>query len=198
MGSSNSNPSTGFSPQAGWQASGMANSLAGMTNFNWDNLFQGQEVPLIFGSGGGLGQFGAPGAIMNQAFDPQNALRARETSQLTDQTNSSMAASGIANTPLGSSVMGNTLGNFGIDWQNNQLNREMSGLGSALNAYNSAYSGAATIAQPMESATQSLVGLEGIASQAQTAQNQQNLQQQQQMMSGATGALSGIGGLMGK
>lgn len=82
----------------------------------------GGEVP---------GMLGAAGSILNTGFDPQNALYNRTAQQLTDQTNASLANSGIGNTPWGQGVLGNTLSNFNIDWQNNLLGRESTAAGAA-------------------------------------------------------------------
>lgn len=76
-------------------------------------------------------QFGAGDAIRTAAFDPQNALYNRTYSRLSDQIGAGNANSGLAGTPYGESVRGNTLGNFNIDWQNNLLQRMMQGGASA-------------------------------------------------------------------
>ncbi|MEK6591540.1 MAG: hypothetical protein AABZ67_00525 [Pseudomonadota bacterium] len=77
----------------------------------------------------GLGQGAAPMAnqIAQTAFDPQSALYGRTQQQVQDQTAAWMANQGIAQTPYGAGVMGKTLSDFNIDWQNQQLNRQISG-----------------------------------------------------------------------
>ncbi len=70
-------------------------------------------------------------SILGMAFDPQNALFNQQTQQLTDQTNAAEAARGLGNSQAGASILGNTLGNFDINWQNQQLGRAESGLGAA-------------------------------------------------------------------
>lgn len=67
---------------------------------------------------------------LNTAFDPQNALYNRTLQQTQDQTLAGLSATGVGNSPYGAGVLGQTLGNFNIDWQNNQLARQQSGLSS--------------------------------------------------------------------
>lgn len=76
--------------------------------------------------------------ILQTALDPQNALYNRTAQQLTDQTRAAQYARGIQSSPLGASVESNALGNFNIDWQNQQLQRQAQGLQSAASAYGSA------------------------------------------------------------
>lgn len=113
-------------PYAG-QAQGFANAFSplgiGTSLGAIGNAGQlGGEVP---------GMLGAAGNIFNTAFDPQNALYNRTAQQVSDQTNASLAGSGIGNTPWGQGVLGNTMSNFNIDWQNNLLNRMSTGAGAA-------------------------------------------------------------------
>jgi hypothetical protein len=96
-------------------------------------------------------QFGAGDAIRTQAFDPQNALYDRTYNRLSDQTGAGIANSGLANTPYGQSVRGNTLGNFNIDWQNQQLQRMMQG-GQAAAGLDT--SGISQMLQPTQARTQ--------------------------------------------
>lgn len=87
----------------------------------------------------------AANSILQQGFDPQNALYNQTLQKLTDQTNAQLANSGVAATPYGQGVLGDTLGNFNIDWQNNQLNR-MSTAGSAATGLNAGAAGLANTA----------------------------------------------------
>lgn len=119
----------------------------GQTAMNTANML----APLLTGVGGmgiGAGALGinageglvgaAQGVLPNiqqlltTAFDPQSALYNRTESQVANQAGSQLANSGVAQTPYGQSVLGGTLGNFNIDWQNNLLSRMMGGLGSAV------------------------------------------------------------------
>jgi hypothetical protein len=74
--------------------------------------------------------FGAANRELNTAFDPQNALYNRTLQQTQDQTLAGLSATGVGNSPYAAGVLGQTLGNFNIDWRNNQLAREQSGLQS--------------------------------------------------------------------
>jgi len=75
----------------------------------------------------------AGSSLLQTGFDPQNALYARTAQQVTDAQNAALARSGVANTPYGAGVAGQTAANFNIDWQNNQLNRQL----QALSGYDS-------------------------------------------------------------
>jgi hypothetical protein len=77
----------------------------------------------------GQGQAMAPYAqnIMQTAFDPQNALRARTEQTLVDQTRAGQAARGVAMTPYGAAGESDALRKFDIDWQNAQLGRQALG-----------------------------------------------------------------------
>lgn len=78
-----------------------------------------------FGAGGNL--YGMAGSIANTAFDPQNDLYNRSVQQLQDQTRAGQAARGIQTTPYGAGLENQALGNFNIDWNNNQLQRQIQG-----------------------------------------------------------------------
>lgn len=82
--------------------------------------------------------YGGGNQILQTALDPQNALYNRTAQQLTDQTRAAQYARGIQSSPLGASVESNALGNFNIDWQNQQLARQAQGLQSAAGAYGAA------------------------------------------------------------
>jgi hypothetical protein len=106
---------------------------------------QGAGVAGGLGQGAGLGTFGygqgvqgmgaglEPGVeqLMTLGFDPQNALYARTQQQLQDQTRAASAAAGTGGTPYGAGVEGQTMSNFNIDWQNNQLQRAATGANAA-------------------------------------------------------------------
>jgi len=98
------------------------------------------------GQQAGQQQFGAGGALMGMSdaaipyatqilqtgFDPQNALRAREEQRLTDQTQAALNRTGVGSSPYGGGIMGQTLGNFGLDWQDRALGR----MNTAAGGYN--------------------------------------------------------------
>jgi hypothetical protein len=87
----------------------------------------GQQV-----SGMGTNQL-APyaGAVMNTAFDPQNALYNQSLQQTTAQQNAQNAAAGVGQTPYGAGLQDQNLQNFNIGWQNQQLGRQTQGLQAA-------------------------------------------------------------------
>jgi hypothetical protein len=71
--------------------------------------------------------------IEQTAFDPQNALYQRTQQQLVDQTRAGQAARGVATTPYGAAGESDALRKFDIDWQNNQLGRQVLGGQAATN-----------------------------------------------------------------
>lgn len=74
---------------------------------------------------------------LDAGFDPQQALFNRTQGQVLDQTNVANAMSGVNNTPYGASVDANALGNFDINWQNNQLARMVQALSGAGSGFQS-------------------------------------------------------------
>lgn len=83
----------------------------------------------------GMGQQLAPylQQILQMGFDPQNAYYNRAAQQLTDQVRSGEAARGIAMSPYGAGIENQALSNFGIDWQNQALQRALQGITGAGN-----------------------------------------------------------------
>lgn len=85
-----------------------------------------------YGAGGqlmssSLGMLPDVGALLSLGFDPQQALYSRTAQQIQDQQRAQQAASGVSGTPYGAGVMGQTMNNFNIDWQNNALQRALAG-----------------------------------------------------------------------
>ena len=92
---------------------------------NAANLQFGQQQPLL-----NAGQ-----QVFNTAFDPQSALYNRTVQQLQDQTGATNSMYGLGSSAAGAGVANQALGNFNIDWQNQQLQRQLAGLqgyGSAI------------------------------------------------------------------
>jgi hypothetical protein len=93
----------------------------------------GQNAALgAYGTGGaltgaGLSTIPMAGQLFQSGFDPQQALYGRTQQQVQDQTGATLAASGIGNTPYGAGIAAQTNANFNIDWQNNQLQRQLAG-----------------------------------------------------------------------
>lgn len=122
--------------QAGGIAQGMVNNPGAPT---W---LAGAQQAGNMGTQGGMNAFGAGGsmygmggAIANTAFDPQNALYARTLQQTQDQARAGQAVRGIAMTPYGAGLEDQNTRNFNIDWQNQQLQRQIAGGQGAGNAF---------------------------------------------------------------
>lgn len=114
------------------QAQGVTNNL--VNNPGIPSWLQGAQDASSMGAMGANNAFGAGGGLMSlgsniagTAFDPQNALYGRTVQQLQDQTRAGEAARGIAMTPYGAGLENQALSNFNIDWNNNQLNRQIMG-----------------------------------------------------------------------
>jgi hypothetical protein len=80
-------------------------------------------------------QFGAQTGLLNAgqqlyqtSLDPQNALYNRTVQQLQDQTGATNSMYGLGSSAAGAGVANQALGNFNIDWQNQQLQRQATGL----------------------------------------------------------------------
>jgi hypothetical protein len=129
--------------------SGAASQGAGYTNNILNNQYAGGYQSAANQAGGLFGQLGsqasgassalygagnqalgAGSSILNTAFDPQNALYARTQQQQQDQTNAQLASTGVGATPYGASVAAQNNSNFNIDWQNNELQRQIAGAGA--------------------------------------------------------------------
>jgi len=74
---------------------------------------------------------GGAAQILNTGFDPQQALYNQQQGQVIEQTNVANAMAGLGSSPYGASNTANTLGNFDINWQNNELARQQQALGAA-------------------------------------------------------------------
>lgn len=77
----------------------------------------------------GLGNLAAGSApqLMSTAFDPQQALYNRTQQQVQDQSNAVNAMYGLSSSPYGAGLTQQALSNFNIDWQNQQLGRQLQG-----------------------------------------------------------------------
>lgn len=73
--------------------------------------------------------------LMGTAFDPQMALYNRGAQQLTDQSNAINSMYGLSSSPAGAGLTQQALGNFNIDWQNQQLQRQLQGVQGAGRAF---------------------------------------------------------------
>jgi hypothetical protein len=91
------------------------------------------------------------GQVLNTAFDPQQQLYQQYIQQVQDQTGAQMANTGVGSSPYGASVMGNTLGQANLGWQNAQLGRQLQGIQGASGALGAA-GGAETAGAGLETA----------------------------------------------
>jgi hypothetical protein len=120
--------------------------------------------------------------VLNTGFDPQSSLYNRSFQQMQDQQNAINSMYGVASSPYGAGIAGQAAQNFNIDWQNQQLARQIQALG----AWNSAASGAVgnlgSLANTMGGAatTASGLGTQGLNTLATAAQLPADLYNQQQ------------------
>jgi hypothetical protein len=90
---------------------------------------------------------GGANSILNTAFDPQQQLYQQMFQQNQDMANVQNTMSGVGTTPYGAGVADQSNQNFNINWANQQLGRQATGLQSAESAYGAA--------QPLGNAGQS-------------------------------------------
>lgn len=121
------NPYAGAA-QAGANTAGGMMTGAGQDQFNLGRTFTGQVAS-------GLP---AISSVLNTAFDPQQQLYDRTLGNVMDQIGTVMARTGTTDSGTGLRFAGDTLRDFNIDWQNNQLGRQTQGL----NAYTAGMAGA--------------------------------------------------------
>ena len=81
---------------------------------------------LDFGAQQGL--LNAGQQVYQTALDPQSALYNRTVQQLQDQTGATNSMYGLGSSAAGAGVANQALSNFNIDWQNQQLQRQLQGL----------------------------------------------------------------------
>ena len=105
---------------AGQQAGGAYSSLAGAAGQAGSQLM------------GGANQ------LLQTSMDPQQALYNYTLGNLTDQVNAGQAQRGLGTSPVGGAEINEALSNFNIDWQNQQLQRQIQGLSGAGAGYGQA------------------------------------------------------------
>ena len=91
---------------------------AGQQAFNIGNQLYGQM--------GQAQQYG--NQIMQTAFDPQNALYAQQFQQQQQQSDANQAMRGLATSGVGAELSNQADLNFNTNWQNQQLQRQVTGL----------------------------------------------------------------------
>lgn len=122
------------------QVSGIAQGLVGSPYAN--QYQQGAGTAGQMGMAGALGAYGQGqnlygmgNQIAQTAFDPQSALYSRTAQQLQDQTRAANMAAGVGTTPYGAGIEAQNMSNFNIDWQNQQLQRQLQGIQGASSAF---------------------------------------------------------------
>jgi hypothetical protein len=123
-----------YNPYAGGAQTAANNAGAAYGQVGNQSLNAGQQV-----NGAALSMLPYAQQIMQTAMDPQNALYDRTLQQVQDQQRVAQAARGVTKSPYGAGLENQALSNFNIDWQNNQLQRQATGLEAA----NKAITGAA-------------------------------------------------------
>lgn len=87
--------------------------------------------------------------LYQSAFDPQQALYSRDMSKLLDMTNAQSAQSGLGGSPFAAGLANDSARNFQIDWENQQLSRQLAGaqgIAGMSGAAQSAFQGGANTA----------------------------------------------------
>lgn len=125
-------------------AVGAANQVAGLgQNVGYGDLSAASNL-----YGGANTALGTAGQALQSGFDPQHALYNQMVQQTTDSSNANNAMYGLQNSPYGAGVANQNNQNFNINWQNQQLGRQLqalSGYDSALGAAGGAYGQAANL-----------------------------------------------------
>lgn len=106
---------------------GMGGQLAGMGQGVYNQAFSGMP---------------AAGQVLNTAFDPQSQLYNYLQNQNLQQTQAINAGAGLATTPYGAGTEALSNQQFNMNWQNQQLGRQLSGL----QGYGQALGNAANVA----------------------------------------------------
>ena len=101
----------------------------------------GQQANIYGQQAGVAGQqqqnlYSAGNQLYQTSLDPQNALFQQTQQQLGDQVNAGQAQRGLGNSPVGGQEYNNAMSNFDINWQNQQLQRQSTGLQGMTQASN--------------------------------------------------------------
>ena len=131
--------SQGFDPRYEQAISGIQNNpyfAQAMGGAQRGAQMGGQGAEAMMGMGRQIG--GTINPLLEAGMDPRSALFNRSQGRLMDQSNAANAMAGISGTPYGASVTSNAMGNFDIDWQNQQLARQAQASGAAGQAANTA------------------------------------------------------------
>ena len=108
------------------QGAGFAPGIAGDA-FGKAQQQYGTAMSAIPGLTQGMG---AAGQVLNTGFDPQHDLYNRTAQQVGDRQNALNAMYGLGTSAAGAGLAGDVSRNFNVDWQNQQLQRQISALGA--------------------------------------------------------------------
>lgn len=124
-------------------------------------------------------------------FDPQNALYNQKFQQQSDQQNAINAQNGIAGTPYGAGVAGQTAQNFNLDWLNQALGRQTTAANTAATLGSNASTGITGASNLGQQAIQTQASSAGLPASTYG----QNLAQDIAALSGQNTAVSGASGV---
>lgn len=99
---------------------------------------QGAGQVAQYGQQAGQQAMGAANQLYQTSMDPQQALYDRTLNQIQQQARAANSAAGIGTSAAGVGLENQAVGNFNIDWQNQQLQRELQGAQGAGNVNNQA------------------------------------------------------------
>lgn len=138
---SGANTAMGMGQNAAMGAYGTGGALTGM-GFGLGNTLGGIGAS-VYGTGAGaLGQISPlmqnAGTVMNTAMDPQSQLYSMLQQQNTQQSQANAMAAGLGTSPYGVSLTDLSNQQFNVNWQNQQLGRQESGLQAYTGAANTA------------------------------------------------------------
>jgi len=125
-----------FSPYYGQMVQATAD------NPQYAQALTGAAQGAAFGGQGAQNMLTQANAINQQAFDPRADLYGSLQQSALDRSNAINAMSGVAGSPYGAGVTSDALDNFDINWQNQQLGRQIQGA----QATSPLYSGATNLA----------------------------------------------------
>jgi hypothetical protein len=141
-------------------------------------------LPLAAAQYGGASNLQQAGnQILSTGFDPQDALYNRTQQRVRDQLAAQAAASGLSASPYGAGVVGQGLSDFNINWENNQLGRQL----QALQGAGQGYTGAAGLGS---TALSTLTGSQGIPYSTYQQQGYDDINALNALSSGYSGAIA--------
>ena len=117
-------------PQYNSAVSNISNNPGNATAMQgaWQTAGQGQQTGLDQ-IGRGNQMSGLTNGVIQSGFDPQSAMYNWNLGQTMNATQAGNAASGLAGSPFGAGVMGDTANKFNLDWQAGAQQRQ----GNAIN-----------------------------------------------------------------